>query len=358
MIFAPLAFLALAAGALASPMKRESGLVVSVTAKDAKVQSIADLALSATVKNTGSEDVKILNFATIFDADRLTRSFTITKDGAEVPFTGIAMNVNLELVDDSAFTVIPAGESITVEHTNLAGIYDFESAGTGAFKFEPVTVFQVIDEASFADAKVDQLVELDSTSTTVSIEINDVAKRDIHEKRAVTTCSSNASRASFITASYNESKALARIAASWIASNSGSSLYTAYWGTNSASTIQSRFTAVANENSSSRTLSCTDTYGVCTGGVIAYTVIATTNIYYCSIFFNEVPSTSLCSGTTVASRNVRGGTTLHEMTHAISGTTDVTYGCAADQALSVANKLRNADNYNCFSTQVYANTQC
>jgi deuterolysin len=60
-------------------------------------------------------------------------------------------------------------------------------------------------------------------------------------------------------------------------------------------------------------LNCNDPYGACSGGVIAYTVIATTNIYFCNIFFNEVPSTSLCSGTTVASRNVRGGTTLHEV---------------------------------------------
>lgn len=126
-------------------------------------------------------------------------------------------------------------------------------------------------------------------------------------------------------------------------------------------------------------LSCTDSLGACGNGVIAYTVIATTNIYYCSIFFNEVAHSRLCSGTSVASRNVRGGTTLHEITHAVSGTDDVTYGCAADQALSDSRKIVNADNYNvrgplrtsrvnilancwileqCFASQVYANTQC
>ncbi|TRM62734.1 hypothetical protein BD626DRAFT_548558 [Schizophyllum amplum] len=112
------------------------------------------------------------------------------------------------------------------------------------------------------------------------------------------------------------------------------------------------------ENSSSRTLSCVDTYGACTSGVIAYTLIATTNIYFCPIFFQEVPQSYLCTGqTTVASRNVRGGTVLHELTHAVGGTDDVTYGCSADQALSDANSYANADNYNCFSTQVFAN-QC
>ena len=35
-----------------------------------------------------------------------------------------------------------------------------------------------------------------------------------------------------------------------------------------------------------------------------------------------------------------------QITHAVSGTDDVTYGCSADQSLSQSNKLINADNYN------------
>ncbi|KAJ6530985.1 hypothetical protein DFH09DRAFT_933958, partial [Mycena vulgaris] len=84
-------------------------------------------------------------------------------------------------------------------------------------------------------------------------------------------------------------------------------------------------------------LSCVDSFGVCDGNVIAYTVISTNNIYCCSIFFNEGASTSLCSGTSVASCNIRGGTTLHELTHAVGNTDDIVYGCASDQALSDAN---------------------
>lgn len=37
-------------------------------------------------------------------------------------------------------------------------------------------------------------------------------------------------------------------------------------------------------------------------------------IYFCSIFFDEVASDELCTGgTNVTSRNVRGGTLLHEV---------------------------------------------
>ncbi len=72
-------------------------------------------------------------------------------------------------------------------------------------------------------------------------------------------------------------------------------------------------------------------------------------ISYCSIFYDEVTTSRLCSDTTVAARNIRGGTTLHELTHALSGTTDVGYGCAFDQNLGQTNPsqaARNADNYN------------
>ncbi|KAK0479358.1 hypothetical protein EDD18DRAFT_1337437 [Armillaria luteobubalina] len=126
---------------------------------------------------------------------------------------------------------------------------------------------------------------------------------------------------------YTEAKSLASIASSYIATNGANSLYTAYYGATSTSTIRGVFNNVASESSSSRT----------------YTFVA--------LFFSEVPGTNLCRGTGVASRNVRGGTTLHELTHATSGTDDVIYGCANDQALSDANQRINADNYNCFSTQ-------
>jgi hypothetical protein len=54
--------------------------------------------------------------------------------------------------------------------------------------------------------------------------------------------------------SYTEAKELARLASSYVTSRGASdSLYTAYFKTNSVSTISSRFNAVANENSSSRT---------------------------------------------------------------------------------------------------------
>ncbi|TRM67414.1 Deuterolysin metalloprotease family-domain-containing protein [Schizophyllum amplum] len=340
-----LAVLALVGSALAGPLKRFDGLTIDVRAPSS-VASLDELSLTATVTNTNSEDVKILKYGTVLDS-LPTRSFFVSKDDAEVPFAGVKVSVELS---DDAYTTIKSGESVSVVH-NIAALYDFESAGTGIFTFAPKVELKV----GAADEAISEKVQ--STANTVTVEIGNVAKRHLEEKRATVSCS-NTSYRSFISSSYTEGKALASLAASYINSNGRSSLFTAYWGQSSTSTVASKFTAVANENSSSRTLNCSDPYGVCDGNVIAYTLIATTNIYYCSIFYNEVASTRLCSGTTVASRNVRGGTTLHELTHAVADTDDVTYGCSADQALSDSQSVINADNYNCFATQVYQNTQC
>ncbi|KAK7037425.1 hypothetical protein VNI00_011176 [Paramarasmius palmivorus] len=340
-----LSLLLLAGSALATPFKRFHGLSVKVSGPSTSVASIDDLKFTAEVTNTGAEAVKVLKYNTVLD-NLPTRSFAVTKDGAAVPFTGIKLTVSLEN-NEEAFTTIQSGETVTVEH-DISDLFDFASAGAGTFSFEPITDLKVagIEEEVISPSALAKVsLATQAIEVTVTGEISNKELRVHNKKRAVSVCS-NSSQKSFIDASYTEAKALARTASSYISSRGTSdSLFRAYWKTNSASSITSVFNAVANE-SGSRPLSCSDPYGVCTGGVIAYTVISTTNIYFCSIFYNEVTTSRLCSGTTVASRNIRGGTTLHELTHALSGTDDVTYGCSADQSLSAGNQRANADNYN------------
>ncbi|KAF8885804.1 Deuterolysin metalloprotease family-domain-containing protein [Infundibulicybe gibba] len=347
--------LSLAVAVLATPTKRFDGLSVKLTGPSDSISSLNDLKLTATVTNTGAEDVKVLKYGTILDDKMPTKSFTVTKDGEAIPFTGIKLSVSLDQVDDSAFATIPAGETVTVNHDSILRIVNFASAGAGTFTFEPITSFQVAgaQEAATALTRVEA-----QAAPTVNINITgDISQRELQHvnKRAVDICTT-ASRKSFIDAAYSEGKSLASTASSYISSHGADTLYKAYFGATATSRVTSILNAVASESSSSRTLSCVDSLGACSSGVIAYTVISTTNIYFCSIFFNEVATANLCSGTTVASRNARGGTTLHELTHAVGGTDDIQYGCAADQALSDANSVANADNFNCFTTQVYANT--
>ncbi|KIY66958.1 zincin [Cylindrobasidium torrendii FP15055 ss-10] len=337
--------------ALATPTKRFDGLSVELTSSAGKsLDSVSGLKVTAAVTNNNSEDVKILKYGTVLD-NLPTRSFAVTKDGKDVAFSGIKANVRLS---DSAYTTLKSGETVTVEHS-LADVYDFSSAGTGKFSFAAVGDSLRVAGASddVSDLKALSKVSIDSKALDIEI-TKDVARP---QRRATPDCS-DSDKKSFIEGSYTEGKALASGASDYISSNSDSDLFNSYYSSNSASDVTAIFDAVANEDDSSRTLSCEDSQNACDGNVIAYTLISTTDIYFCDIFFDEVETTELCGDVTVADRKIRGGTTLHEMTHATSETDDVTYGCDADQALSASEQISNADNFNCFSTQVYADTKC
>ncbi len=91
-MFTSLVVLGFAAATFASPFKRFDGLVVSLSGPATNVSSVDDLKFTASVANTGTDDVKIFKYGTILDDLLPTRSFTVTKDGEPVPFTGIKVD--------------------------------------------------------------------------------------------------------------------------------------------------------------------------------------------------------------------------------------------------------------------------
>ncbi|KAF7304153.1 Neutral protease 2 [Mycena indigotica] len=354
---------ALALAMIPPTQRAAGGLSVKVSVPKSDLASTESFVLTAAVTNNGAESLKVLKYGTILDGKLPTRSFTVTRGDVVVPFKGVKLSVSLADADESAFVTIPAGETVTVTH-DVSALYDFASLGAGAFTFAPISSFQIAQARKAITRRSElQLVEFEAEPVTITVS-GAISNRALPQRRAVNICKTS-SRKSFINASLTEAKELAATAASYISSqsssrrsNSSDSLYTSYFGKNPSSRVISIFNAVKNEKSTTRKLSCVDTHDACDGNVIAYTLIATTDIYFCDIFFKEVAHSNLCKGTTVASRSVRGGTTLHEFTHALSKTVDVSYGCENDQALSDAQKIRNADNFNCFATQVYADTAC
>ncbi|KAK0441463.1 Metalloprotease [Desarmillaria tabescens] len=352
--------LALALSAFASPYKRDAGLTVSLSGPASDVTSIDDLKFTATVANTGSESVKILKYGTILDDMLPTQSFTVTKDGDTVNFTGIKISVSLKGTNDSVFAVIPPGQSVTAEH-NLSALFDFASAGPGTFMFTPVTSFYITSpEARVTDAASLDKVSMSSSSVDVNIS-GDLTKRDLFpvlNTRAVDICTDN-TKANVIDASYIGGKSIASSASSYIASNGEDALYTSYFSTTPTDTVRTVFDRVANEASNTRTMDCTDPLLVCleVPGVTAYTTIPESDIYFCDLFFTLDSTPGLCYGT-VDDTPTTAGVMLHELTHATSQTIDVAYGCADDQELLPAEQAVNADNYNCFANEVYKATMC
>ncbi|KAK0441460.1 Metalloprotease [Desarmillaria tabescens] len=346
--------LALALSAFASPYKRDASLSVSLSGPASNITSIDDLKFTATVANTGSNSVKILKYGTILDDILPTQSFTVTKDGQTVEFTGIKISVSLKDTNDSSFVIIPPGQSVTAEH-DLSALFDFALAGPGTFTFTPVTSFYITSpEARVTDAASLDQVSVSSSSVDVNIS-GDLAKRDLFpvlNTRAVDICT-NSTKAHIIDAR------LLRQASSYIAANGTNSLYNSYFGTTPTDTVRAVFDRIANESSNTRTMDCTDPLLSCglRPGIIAYTVLPDSDIYFCNPFYSLDSSRGLCFGT-VDGTITADGTVLHEFTHATSATIDVAYGCATDRALLPAEQAVNADNYNCFANEVYKATQC
>ncbi|KAK0438730.1 uncharacterized protein EV420DRAFT_1486610 [Desarmillaria tabescens] len=154
-----------------SQYKRDGGLTISLSGPVTNVTTVDDLKFIATVANTGSESVKILKYGKIVDNILPIRSFTVTKDGETVPFTGIKLTVSLEDVDDSAFAVISPGESVIVE---LSTLFAFASAVPGTLTFMSVTMFKMDGtEAGFANASLDRI------SVSSSMKANSDSRRDL-----------------------------------------------------------------------------------------------------------------------------------------------------------------------------------
>lgn len=248
----------------------------------------------------------------------------------------------------------------------VAPLYDFASAGPGEYTFEPL-VAVARGVASTLLSPTLKSTRPQDLKVNVATDVADRLLESPFYKRAVNTCQDE-SRKRIIDASYRESRGLARLAANYIGRNGDDELFKEYFKTNDANTIRQSFRNVARENVSTRSLNCRDETGDCKGGrTIAYTVIRTGNIYYCDIFYKEVSVRDLCRNVKVNDRRIRGGTTLHEMIHGNSFENaapradwilDAGYGCDFDKTLDAQQQAHNADNYNCFATQVYKNMAC
>ncbi|KAJ7339751.1 hypothetical protein DFH08DRAFT_704786 [Mycena albidolilacea] len=348
---AVLLFLGLLAFVGANPLQPH-GLTVSIAGPTA-VTTIADLELTAHVTNTGPQSIKILKYSTVLD-DLPTRSFAVTKDNTDVEFLGIKASA---ISGDATFVTIGAGETVTIQH-KVASLYDFSGAGTGSYTFIPITSFQVVSESTGnlqASAIPTFLpVEASSTSHLVHISGTLVDERALGKRVSFQTCA-DPTKLTFMNAAYKDTNELAYFGLLYILTYGGvTSEYLAYLEHTGDSANVMHFSS--DSDSLWCSMSCTDDHGACGNGVIAYTWIATKNIYFCPLFFTEVPSTTLCQGDDFSNRDIRGGTVLREVCGRLFIFSN--YGCALDTTLPDNRVDRNADNYNCFSTLIYQRYYC
>ncbi|CAE6428808.1 unnamed protein product [Rhizoctonia solani] len=331
------------------------GLVLDVTATSSAV-GVDGLTVKTVLKNTGTESLKLLNDPRTVLSKAPTDAFSITSDsGSQTPkFTGIKLKYVPATAAakgrDADFTVLAPGQSVEIDHS-LAGVYNFTSAGEGAYKFAAKNVFNYVD----ASGEV-KTIEASSNSNQFKLAGKLVApgsarKTRALSKRVVSYSGCSSSQQTLVSAAATASNTYVSNVNTYLSGiSSGTTRYTTWFGSYTAarlSTVRSHYTAIGTD-ATSTTYDCTtcqNTAGIDYDSTYAYVYSDEPGtIYLCGVFW-DAPVTGTDS---------RAGTIVHENSHfeVNGGTSDWVYGQSSAKSLASSNPTRaidNADNHEYFA---------
>ncbi|CAE6431441.1 unnamed protein product [Rhizoctonia solani] len=334
------------------------GLVLDVNGPSSVV-GVDSLSVKTVLKNTGSESLKLLNDPRTILSKAPTDSFSITSDsGSQTPkFTGIKLKYVPATAAakgrDADFTVLAPGQSIEIDHS-LAGVYNFTSAGEGAYKFAAKNIFNYVDASGEL-----KIIEASSNSNQFKLAGKLAAPSSSSKTRAARGLSKRVVSYSGCTSSQQTLISAAATASNTYVANantylngisSGTTRYTTWFGSYTAarlSTVRSHFTAIGTDATSSTydCTTCKSTSGIDYDSTYAYVYSDEPGtIYLCGVFWSAP----------VTGTDSRAGTIVHENSHfeVNGGTSDWTYGQTNAKSLASSNPTRaidNADNHEYFA---------
>ncbi|CAE6412568.1 unnamed protein product [Rhizoctonia solani] len=293
------------------------GLSLSIVTPDS-VSDVENLSVTAIVKNTGTETLKLLKDPRSVLSTAKTHTFNVANEKGSPEFTGLFVKYSPETAikanNAANFAVLEPGQSFEITHS-LAGVYNFTSTGPGQFKIDASDVFQYVDAAG-------KLATIKASSESKS------STRQSQIASAVTAANNYVSGANTYLAS--------------VTSTASKPRYTTWFGTynaNRLSTVRSHFSLIGTD-ASSTTYDCS----TCTMNAYAYVYANQPGrVYLCSAFWNA-PLTGTDS---------KAGTIVHEQSHFTvnGGTDDYVYGQSGAKSLAISNPaqaIMNADNHEYF----------
>ncbi|KAI0550396.1 neutral protease [Xylaria curta] len=320
---------------------------------DVKIEMVGNTGVKASITNKGTEDLRVFKTGSFLDK-RPTEKVKVSKGESKVPFTGLRLRVKQTGLKESAFQVIPAGETVETEF-DVAQLHDL-SAG-GAFDLVSEGILQY---AKAGSNTISGFVPYSSNLVSASVDGLAASKvfKSFHAntKRQDIQSDCTGSQQSATADGINACADLAQQAAS-VAESDDDKLIEYFKNADSEtrSYVVDVFNNVAAEcgsTSSGAPYYCSDVYGACEDGVIAYTLPSEGYMVNCPIFFDELPpASSQCHA------QDQQTTVLHETTHltSVAGTDDYGgYGYDFIQSLTAAQNLNHADTYTLFAQSIYA----
>ncbi|KAI2633438.1 neutral protease 2-like protein [Xylaria nigripes] len=315
---------------------------------DVQIEQVGNSGVKATIKNSGSEDLKLLKTGSILDSAPVEK-IRVYQGDSKIGFTGIRLRIGNSGFAEDSFQTIPAGQTIEVSF-DAAELHDITKNGDYNF-----VANGMLSYAAAGSTEIAGVIPYTSNTITATVDGAEAAKaraKFVHKRTAIQSdCSSSKLRVVENALSNCATLSLASAEAAL----SDSALMVEYFGTTSvASEVAQVFSNVADECSSdTRGYSatyCTDVLYSCTSNVLAYTLPSADLIVYCDLFYSALPGvTGTCHGQDQAT------TALHETTHLteVAGTDDLGYGYDAATRLSTQEALYNADSYALFANAVY-----
>jgi peptidyl-Lys metalloendopeptidase len=287
--------------------------------------------VTLTLRNAGPGALQLLRW--MAPSGELEESlFSITRDGAPVPYVGAHFKRAAPTSDD-LLTIAP-GQSVSAE-INLSAAYDFSASGSYQIRYDVARL-----EVTTGSAR--KIGALRSNELTFWADGREVFKpaplAGGITLNSVTYNRCTATQQSQLVQAVTQATTYANGAVSYLGgSPSGTPRFTTWFGSYSSTrwnTVKSHYTAI---QSAYATRPLSFDCGCKQKNVYAYVYPTQPyTIYLCGVFW-QVP---------VSGTDSKGGTLIHEMSHfnAVASTDDWAYGQTACRSLATSNPTNAVDN--------------
>ncbi|CAE6517245.1 unnamed protein product [Rhizoctonia solani] len=328
------------------------GLSLSLVAPET-ISDVESLSVTAIVKNTGTETLKLLKDPRGVLSPAKTHTFNLANEKGSPEFTGLFVKYSPEVVaktnNAANFAILAPGQTFEITH-NLAGAYNFTSPGAGEFKVElsmpPTSSSTLTPLGNSLQSRLPanrRNSESQATSLRLRQGLPKIQARSLGKRVSYVGCS--AARQSQIASAVTAANKYVSGANSYLASVTSTASkprYTTWFGAynaNRLSTVRSHFSLIGTD-ASSTTYDCS----TCTMNAFAY------------VYPNQPGRVYLCGGfwsAPLTGADSKAGTIVHEQSHFTvnGGTEDHVYGQDGARSLARSNPaqaIANADNHEYF----------
>ncbi|KAL2690103.1 hypothetical protein Neosp_004171 [[Neocosmospora] mangrovei] len=332
-----LAGLALASMAVAAPLVEKR----APTPLNVSLEMQGNSKIKAVITNNGKSNLKAVEVGCIQEPTE-----------KNIPFDGVRVALDTSRLEETAFQRIPSGESIEVDF-DIAEFHDLSAGGKfnilaeGALSFAQDDSTELIGSVPFYSNRIEAEVDGPQAFSV---------RTAFHHKRTQVQSDCSGDKLAITQNALNRCANMASKAQQAAANGPGDKMKEYFKSDSSETrqTVSDVFGRIASECGSTTAgdsrYYCSDVYGACQSGVLAYTVPGASYMAYCDLYFQALPATTTsCHGQDQAQTNV------HEMTHLnqIKGTSDYGgYGYNFLQSLSADQNINHADTYALFANAI------